>query len=112
MNDQVDAELERALVVRRGERRVDQGLHAMAAADVGEALEVENAIVGIGRRLAHEHASRRLDRGGQSPRMLRVFRPYSDEHAATVRPFDAQRDVLKAPPFAGALVVDRQSAVL
>jgi hypothetical protein len=32
---------------------------------------------------------RRPDRGGYSPRMLRVFRPYGDEHATTVRPFDA-----------------------
>ena len=35
--------------------------HAMLAPDRREALEIEDAIVGIGWRLAHEHAGRRLD---------------------------------------------------
>src|SRR6266436_2809831 len=41
----VDAPLERALVVRRREGGVDDGLHAMAPADSGESLEVEDAVV-------------------------------------------------------------------
>ena len=42
---EIDAELERPLVVGRGEGRVDDGLDAVARADVGEALEIEDAVV-------------------------------------------------------------------
>ena len=45
VHDEVDAVLERPLVERRRERRVDDRLHAVAAADLGEALEVEDAVV-------------------------------------------------------------------
>jgi hypothetical protein len=44
VDDQIDAEGERALVDRRGEGRVDDRLDAMAPADVGDALEVEGVV--------------------------------------------------------------------
>ena len=62
VHDEVHTPLERPRVVRGGKRGIDDGLHAMLAPDRREAPEIEDAIVGIGWRLAHEHAGRRLDR--------------------------------------------------
>src|SRR5690242_8874178 len=62
MHHEVDAPLERALVVGGGERGVDHRLHPVAPPDPGEALQVQDAVVGIGGRLAHQHPGGRLDR--------------------------------------------------
>ena len=58
----VDPPLERALVVGRREGGVDDGLDAMRSADSREPLEVEDAVVRVRRRLAHQHAGGGLDR--------------------------------------------------
>ncbi len=62
VHDEIDTPVQRPQVVRRGEGGVDHGLHAVRAPDGREPLEVQDAVVGVGRRLAHEDARRRLDR--------------------------------------------------
>ena len=59
---EIDAELQRPLVERRRESRVDQGLDPVPPADVGEALHIDDAIVGIGRRFTDQKPGRRPDR--------------------------------------------------
>ena len=54
VDDDIHPELEGALVVGGREGGVDQGLDAVAAADLGEPGEVEDAVVRVRRRLAHQ----------------------------------------------------------
>src|SRR5688572_33173076 len=62
MQNQINAELERPLVKRRGKRRIDDRLDPMTTADFTEALEIDNVVVRISRRFAYEHARGRTDR--------------------------------------------------
>ena len=62
VQNEVDAEFQRPLVERRRERCVDDRFYAMPPADIGEALEVNDVVVGVGRRFADEHARGRADR--------------------------------------------------
>ena len=59
---EIDAELQRTLVIRRGESRIDQRFNPVPLADGGEALEIDDAIVRIGRRFADQQTSGRTDR--------------------------------------------------
>ena len=61
MDDEVDPEVERPLVDRCREGGVDDRLHAVAAPDLGEALEVDDAVVRVRRRLAEDEARRPPD---------------------------------------------------
>ena len=67
VQDEIDPRLERSEVVRRAERGVDERQHAVPPADVGEAFRVDDAQVGICRRLAHEEP-----RPGRDRRLHRV----------------------------------------
>src|SRR5262249_8001562 len=60
--DHVHAELEGPLVVRGRERAVDHRLDPVAPADRREAVEVEDAVVRVRRRLAHQHTRGGPDR--------------------------------------------------
>src|SRR5439155_11301198 len=62
MHDEVHAPLERTHVVRGGEGGVDDRLHTVPAAYRREPLEVEDAVVGVRRRLADQHAGGGPDR--------------------------------------------------
>ena len=62
MQNQINAELERPLVKRRGKRRIDNRLDPMTTADFTEALEIDDVVVRISRRFAYEHARGRTDR--------------------------------------------------
>jgi len=44
---EIDTELERSLVEGRRECRIDERLHPVTAADLGEPLEIEDAVVGV-----------------------------------------------------------------
>ena len=56
VHDEVDAVFQRFQVHGRGESRIQQGHGAMALADSGEALQIGDAQVGIGRRLGEDEA--------------------------------------------------------
>ena len=62
VHDHVHSPLERPLVVRGREGGVDDRLHAVPPADGREPLQVEDAVVRIGGRLAHQHPGGRPDR--------------------------------------------------
>ena len=80
---EIDTELQRPLVERRCEGGVDESLHAVAPADVGEAFEVDDAVVWIGRRLADEQPRRRANR--LLDRLIIARRHYRDFDAVTMQ---------------------------
>ncbi len=56
----IDARGERPQVVRRGQRGIDQRFDAVPAADVGEAFQIDDAQVRIGRRFADQQLGLRM----------------------------------------------------
>ena len=59
---QIDAELQRPLVIGSCEGGIDERLHAMAPADLSEAFQVNDVVVRVGRRLTYQHSRGRANR--------------------------------------------------
>ena len=70
-------------VERRREGCVDDGFYAMATPDIGEALEVNDAVIRVGRRFADERARGRAD--GLLDRLVIARRNHGDFDTVAVQ---------------------------
>ena len=53
VQNKINAELQWPLVKGRGKSRIDDRFYAVPPADVGEAIEVKDVVVWVGRRLTN-----------------------------------------------------------